>query len=98
MQRLRNIGIAVAVAFSSFGTGGQAYAWGPEGHLVVATIAKQILEQQYPKTWQQAQALLSADKDSMTKPDFASRANWADAWRDSDRNTTKKNYNATREW
>ena len=54
-------------------------------------IAKQILEQTYPKTWNQVHALLAADKDSMTRRDFASRSNWADEEK-------KRNYAGTHNW
>ena len=43
-------------------------------------------------------ALLSADVDELTAGDLASRATWADKYRDSDRNSTKQRYEATRQW
>jgi hypothetical protein len=72
-----------------------AKAWGPEGHMIVATIAEGFLND---KAKSNVARLLSADKDALSDTDFAGRAVWADSYRDSDRNTTKKRYNATREW
>ena len=42
--------------------------------------------------------LLSADTDTLTGHDIASEATWADKYRDSDRDTTKLRYQATRQW
>ena len=43
-------------------------------------------------------ALLAADKDDLTAADFVSRTTWADKYRESDRQTTKIRYEATRKW
>ena len=72
-----------------------AHAWGDEGHEIIANIAYGRLK---PATKKRVDALLAADKDALTGADFASRATWADKWRDSDRDTTKVNYQATRNW
>jgi len=69
--------------------------WGDEGHMIVAAVAERFLD---PGVRDQVNALLSADDDTLTPGDFASRATWADKYRDSDRNTTKKRYEATEEW
>jgi hypothetical protein len=42
--------------------------------------------------------LLAADTDTLTGHDIASEATWADKYRDSDRDTTKIRYLATRQW
>lgn len=55
-----------------------AAAWGYEGHQVVALIARSYLT---PRALAAVDALLAADADTLTKPDMASRATWADAWR-----------------
>jgi hypothetical protein len=70
-------------------------AWGDEGHQVVGTLAYKRLT---PKAKKAVDALLAQDKDTLTKPDFVSRTTWADKYRDSDRNTTKQRYLATRQW
>ena len=70
-------------------------AWGDEGHMIVAAVAERYLE---PNVRDQVNTLLSEDDDALTQGDFASRATWADKYRDSDRNTTKQRYNATEQW
>jgi S1/P1 Nuclease len=72
-----------------------AWAWGDEGHMIVAAVAQNFLE---PGVRDQMNSLLSADTDELTHADFASRATWADKYRDSDRHTTKQRYNATHLW
>jgi S1/P1 Nuclease len=72
-----------------------ALAWGDEGHEIVATIAYARLT---PAAKKKVDALLAADKDTLTAKDFVSRATWADKYRDSDRNTTKVRYDATEQW
>jgi hypothetical protein len=56
----------------------RALAWGYEGHEVVARIARGYLT---PAARGRVEALLAADHDTLTAPDMASRATWADAWR-----------------
>ena len=73
----------------------RALAWGDEGHRIVARIAEPLLT---PTARAAVDALLAADADTLTAPDFASRATWADKWRDSDRNGTKQRYTATAQW
>lgn len=73
----------------------RALAWGDEGHRIVARIAEPLLT---PAARATVDALLAADTDTLTPPDFASRATWADKWRDSDRNGSKQRYTATEQW
>lgn len=70
-------------------------AWGDEGHRIVGRIALPLLT---PAARTQVEALLAADDDALTPPDFVSRTVWADRWRDSDRNTSKIRYTATEQW
>ncbi|MBY0253292.1 MAG: S1/P1 nuclease [Methylobacterium organophilum] len=70
-------------------------AWGDEGHRIVGRIALPLLT---PAARRQVDALLAADTDTLTAPDFVSRTTWADRWRDSDRNGGKVRYNATEAW
>lgn len=76
-------------------TPGNALAWGDEGHKIVALIAYHHLA---PGVQAEVDQMLSADPDHLTGPDIASAATWADKYRDSDRNSTKKRYQLTREW
>jgi hypothetical protein len=73
----------------------RAKAWGDEGHRIIGRIALPLLT---PRARTQVDALLAADVDTLTAPDFVSRTTWADRWRDSDRNSTKIRYTATQQW
>jgi len=70
-------------------------AWGDEGHEIIAVIAYAHLT---PSARKKVDALLGADKNKLSGPDFVSRATWADKYRDSDRDTTKVRYTATHNW
>jgi hypothetical protein len=63
-----------------------ALAWGDEGHKTISLIAERYLE---PSVRAKVATLLSADTDTLTGHDIASKATWADKYRDSDRDTTK---------
>jgi len=73
----------------------KTYAWGDEGHMIVALIADDRLA---PSTKQRVGALLQLDEDTLTDKDIASRSTWADRYRDSDKMTTRVRYNATQHW
>jgi hypothetical protein len=72
-----------------------AFAWGDEGHKVIALIAEHYLD---PAVRAKVATLLAADTDTLTGHDIASEATWADKYRDSDRDTTKVRYQATWRW
>ena len=96
MKHARAIMLSVGVTVVSVAIPQIAAAWGDEGHEIVAVIAYGYLT---PAARQQVDALLAADTlDTLTAPDFMSRATWADKYRDSDRRTTKVHYNATHNW
>src|ERR1700761_5478864 len=80
MRLLAAFGCAVAM----LGSAGPAFAWGDLGHKVTALIAYQHLT---PKGRAALDALLAADDDTLTPPDFASRATWADKYRNGHRET-----------
>ena len=63
---------------------GPAAAWGDLGHKVTALIAYRHLT---PAVRSKLDALLASDGDALTAPDFASRATWADKYRESHRET-----------
>jgi hypothetical protein len=73
----------------------RAFAWGDEGHEVIALVAEHYLD---PAARAKVAKLLAADTDTLTDQDIASEATWADKYRDSDRYTTKIRYQATRLW
>jgi len=71
------------------------FAWGDQGHKIIGVIAYSRLT---PLVKKRVDALLAADKDDLTAADFVSRTTWADKYRESDRQTTKIRYEATRKW
>ena len=62
----------------------QALAWGDLGHEVTALIAYRHLS---PTARAALDALLASDTDTLTTVDFASRATWADKYRNAHRET-----------
>lgn len=76
--------------------GHQGFAWGDEGHEIVALIAQHLLE---PEVRSKVEGLLAADPDNLTPHDIASEATWADHYRDEDWHTTGlHHYAETRFW
>ncbi|HEX5126355.1 MAG TPA: S1/P1 nuclease [Rhodocyclaceae bacterium] len=71
------------------------FAWGDEGHEIVALIADHYLE---PPVHAKVVALLAKDQTKLTSQDMAHEATWADKFRDSDRSTTQIHYNETYHW
>jgi hypothetical protein len=63
---------------------GPAAAWGDLGHEVTALIAYRHLT---PTARARLDKMLASDTDPLTAPDFASRATWADKYRNSHRET-----------
>ena len=80
MRLFADLGFAAAV----LGSAGPALAWGDLGHKITALIAYRHLT---PKARTALDALLAADNDTLTPPDFASRATWADKYRNGHRET-----------
>jgi hypothetical protein len=70
-----------------------ASAWGDEGHELVANIAYPMLT---ATAKAKVDALLAADTDALTAKDFASRATWADKYRDA--GDRKLHYEQTQHW
>ena len=68
----------------ALGVAGPAFAWGDLGHEVTALIAYRHLT---PGARAKLDALLASDNDPLTAPDFASRATWADKYREGHRET-----------
>jgi hypothetical protein len=74
---------AILAAFST-AVAAPAIAWGDLGHQVTALIAYQHLNANAKTA---LAALLASDADTLTAPDFASRATWADRYRTTHRET-----------
>ncbi len=80
MKRLACCTVIVA----ALAIAGPAAAWGDLGHEVTALIAYRHLT---PPAKAKVDALLAGDTDTLTAPDFASRATWADKYRNGHRET-----------
>lgn len=68
------------------GVASPAFAWGDIGHKVTALIAYKHLT---PSARAKLDTLLASDPDTLTAPDFASRATWADKYREGHRETAQ---------
>ena len=75
---------AILGSLALLGAAGPAAAWGDLGHKVTALIAYRHLT---PTARARLDALLASDDDTLTPPDFASRATWADKYRNGHRET-----------
>jgi hypothetical protein len=71
--------LIVTAAFAAAIAPAPALAWGSEGHVLVAAIARDRLT---PATRAKVDAILAQDKDRSTPSDMLSRSYWADVWRD----------------
>ena len=80
---MRNLSIPTTLAASLL-ISSPALAWGDLGHEVTALIAYQRLT---PTAKAKLDQLLASDHDPLTPPDIASRATWADKYRNSHRET-----------
>lgn len=72
-----------------------ANAWADEGHEVIALIADHYLQ---PRVRRAVADILNDDDSHLTATDIASESTWADKYRDSDRDSSKQRYLATRQW
>ena len=94
-SRFSHLGFLAVLAASALAAPGFAYAWGDEGHEIVAQIADHYLS---PDVRTKINALLATDTSGLTDQDIAHEATWADKYRDSDRTTTHVHYNQTHNW
>lgn len=61
----------------------ESWAWGGEGHKIVALVADRLLQTQAPPVQKKVADILATDKSNdWTKTDIASEATWADALRE----------------
>jgi hypothetical protein len=77
-------GVALIAAMSALAFPAAAFAWGYEGHQVVAAIARGYLT---PEVRAKVDEMLSADPDTLTAHDMLDEATWADSYRNSHRET-----------
>ena len=81
---------ATLATLAALATGASpARAWGNEGHEIIALIAENYLA---PATRAAVDHLLADDHDSLTATDIASRATWADAYRETHPETGQWHY------
>jgi S1/P1 Nuclease len=96
MRRLDEAASLVVVAvLTSVVAFQSAFAWGDEGHEIIALVADRFLD---PAVREKIAAMLAADPDNLTAHDIASAATWADRYRDSDRNGSRQHYEQTWRW
>ena len=67
----------------------RAFAWGDDGHKVIALIAEHYLTPDVRRT---VTSMLAADPDSLTQHDIGSESTWADKYRNQHRETSKWHY------
>lgn len=72
-----------------------SHAWGNDGHRTIGLIAEHFLT---PSEKAEVDRLLALPIELDLPATMKDRATWADAFRDSDRNTTKVRYNLTHNW
>jgi len=72
-----------------------AFAWGDEGHEIIALVAERFLD---PVVRERIAGMLAADPDNLTPHDIASAATWADRYRDTDRRGSGQHYEQTHLW
>jgi hypothetical protein len=81
---------------SLLGATDQALAWGDQGHETIGLIADHYLN---PAVRDKVNGLLADDRSGLTpSKDIAHEATWADKYRDSDRDSTRKHYLHTHDW
>ena len=82
---MKPLALCAAATAALVSSAGPATAWGDEGHKVVALIAWQMMTSAAKVA---VNAILANDHDTLTPPDFASRATWADKFRETPRGST----------
>jgi hypothetical protein len=86
IRRVSELTILVFAVALNFAQPQTAFAWGDEGHEIVALVAQSFLE---PDVRKRVTALLAADTDSLTAHDIASAATWPDKFRDANVNGSR---------
>jgi len=84
-QKTLKRGLALVAAISVLSFPAAAFAWGYEGHEVVAAIARGYLT---PQVRARVDQMLAADPDTLTPHDMLDEATWADSYRNSHKETS----------
>jgi hypothetical protein len=88
--------LSLLILGATIGACQQALAWGDEGHAVVALIADHYL---LPAVHERVRLLLAGDTTGLVADkSMVGESVWADRYRDSDRDTSRVRYDATRRW
>ncbi|WP_323118184.1 S1/P1 nuclease [Burkholderia alba] len=85
----RRLALELLLGATFLSVASSAFAWGDEGHEIVATIADHYLTSQ---TRAAVNAILATDTSGLTQTDIASEATWADRYRTSHSNTANWHY------
>lgn len=85
----RHATLGLLVSATCLSAAPSAFAWGDEGHEIVATIADHYLTSQ---TRAAVNAILRTDTSGLTQTDIASEATWADRYR------TERSHSNTANW
>src|ERR1700761_9414625 len=81
---IRTLAVTAISAVWALASATPALAWGDMGHEITGVIAYAHLS---PAAKTKVDQILAGDHDSLTAPDFASRATWADKYRNGHRET-----------
>jgi nuclease S1 len=93
---VRRVVLASSVLAAAVGaSAAPAFAWGDEGHRIIGLIADHFLE---PQVRARVESILAGDASHLTGKDIADECTWADEYRDSDRNASRKHYLETHDW
>jgi len=96
MRQIAVVTSSLICLASLSGATDQAFAWGDQGHEIIALVADHFLE---PAVRDTIDGLLAGDRSGLTSSkDITHEATWADKYRDSDRDTTRKHYLRTHDW
>jgi hypothetical protein len=83
----RGLLLVAALGALSFPAG--AFAWGQEGHEIVAAVARGYLT---PQVQAKVDRMLAADQDKLTAHDMLGESTWADSYRSEHRETGEWHY------
>jgi nuclease S1 len=83
----RGLGLVAAICATSFPA--SAFAWGNEGHEIVAAIAQDYLT---PQARGKIDQMLAADPDTLTAHDMLEESIWADRYRSAHKETGEWHY------
>ena len=81
--------LPLIAALAAAGVSNDVLAWGPEGHQIVAAIARGYLT---PQVRQKVDEMLASDPDTLTAHTMLDESNWADRYRNSHKETGEWHY------